>query len=465
MVLPVRTAVSQALAAVGVSAVVLLGGVATAPPATAQTPAAVQAPAVEASQAQLDELLAQMLREPTNIDLTLRYARVATELHDYEAAITALERLLFFNPTLSRPRLELGVLYYRVGSYAQARTYLEQAQQSPDVPPDSAALISEYLTAIGKRDSPQRFSADVFTGLLSETNANFGPTGSNVLVGGLTIPLPSQFTKKADQSWATSGSMIYSYDLDDQNSTTLDLTGRGFFTRHIRVRDLDLVALESTFGPRTTLATLGFTGFSFHPYVIADWVHLGPDPLYHALGFGLEAVQKITPALAVSAIYEVRDQRFYDSALRPTVADLSGVPNSLSLQGVYRFGGNQAVSALVGFADDSTRVPFQDNRQIVGTLGYQIAYPAPFEFINTASSWTTNAYVTRSVYNYGGPDPLVDPNTTRRDRVWRLSAIENMPMTNDLGLYLQLQYDRVNSTLINFSYSNVTVLFGPQIHF
>ena len=49
--------------------------------------------------------------------------------------------------------------------------------------------------------------------------------------------------------------------------------------------------------------------------------------------------------------------------------------------------------------------------------------------------------------------------------MWRLSAIENMPMTNDLGLYLQVQYDRVNSTLINFSYSNVTVLFGPQIHF
>lgn len=404
-----------------------------------------------------------MLYDPANIELTLRYARVATELHDYEAAITALERLLFFNPTLARPRLELGVLYYRVGSYAQARTYLEQARAAPDVPPDSAALIDDYLTEISKRDTPQRFSADVFTGILSETNANFGPTGSNVLVGGLTIPLPSQFTHKADQSWATSGSALYSWDMDDQNSTTLDLTGRGFFTRHIRVRDLDLVALESTLGPRTSLATLGFTGSSFHPYVIADWVHLGPDPLYHALGFGLEANQKITPALSVSAIYEMRDQRFYNSTLRTTVANLSGVLNAISLQGVYRFGGNQAVTGLIGFADDSTRVPFQDNRQLVGTLGYQIAYPAPFDL--SALSWTTNAYVTRSVYNYGGSDPLVDPNVTRRDRVWRLSAVENMPITNDVGLYLQLQYDRDNSTLLNFSYSNFTVLFGPQVHF
>jgi len=40
-----------------------------------------------------------------------------------------------------------------------------------------------------------------------------------------------------------------------------------------------------------------------------------------------------------------------------------------------------------------------------------------------------------------------------------------MPIANDIGLYLQLQYDRVNSTLINFSYNNFTILFGPQIHF
>ncbi|HYM72108.1 MAG TPA: hypothetical protein VET89_03935 [Stellaceae bacterium] len=450
----------QVRAAAGIAALILLG-TAAAVPAAAQTPTA-EPPA---TQAQLDDLLAQTLRDPTNIELTLRYARVATELHDYEAAITALERLLFFNPTLARPRLELGVLYYRLGSYAQARTYLEQAQAAPDVPPDSAALIADYLADIGKRDSVQRFTADVFTGLLSESNANFGPTGSNVLVGGLTIPLPSQFTRKADQSWATSGSMTYSYDLDDQNSTTLDLTGRGFFTRHIRVRDLDLVALESTFGPRTTLATLGFTGFSFHPYGIADWVHLGPDPLYHALGFGLEANQKITPALSVSTIYEMRDQRFYDSALRPTVADLSGVQNAISLQGTYRFGGNQAVTALVGFSDDSTRQPFQDNRQFVATLGYQVAYQAPFDIVRSGASWTTSAYVTKSIYRYGGPDPLIDPNTTRRDDVWRLSAVENMPITNDFGLYLQLQYDRVNSTVINFSYKNFTVLFGPQVHF
>ena len=456
MFFPIRTAGARWLAAAGI--VALAAG---AMPARAM---AADAPAGD-SQGQLDQLLHEMLRDPTNIDLTLRYAKLATEQENYEAAITALERLLFFNPTLARPRLELGVLYYRLGSYTQARSYLEQARAAPDVPADSAALIDQYLEDVGKRDSTQRFTADVFTGLLAETNANFGPTGSNVLVQGLTIPLPSQFSHKADQSWATSGSAVYSYDLGDQDRTTLDLTGSGFFTKHARVRDLDLVALESTFGPRTTLATWGLTDFTFHPYVIADYVHLGGDGLYHALGFGLEAQKRITPAITIRSIYEFRDQRFYDTPARPTVATLSGNLNAISLQGIYRFGGNQALTASVGFADDSARVASQDNRQLVGTLGYQIAYVVPFEFVQSGSAWTTTGAVTRSVYDYGGPDPLVSATTTRLDRVWRFSVVENAPFTKQLGLYMQLQYDRVNSTLINFSYNNFTVLFGPQVHF
>src|SRR3954467_15757257 len=112
MILPIRPDPSFSLAAAAMTVLMLLGAAVMSWPAAAQTGAADP----PASQALQDELLSQMLRDPTNIDLTLRYARVATELQNFEAAITALERLLFFNPTLARPRLELGVLYYRLGS-------------------------------------------------------------------------------------------------------------------------------------------------------------------------------------------------------------------------------------------------------------------------------------------------------------------------------------------------------------
>ena len=54
-----------------------------------------------------DAMFAQVLREPANLDLSFRFAEVATATGDYEAAIGALERMLFYNPALPRARLEL----------------------------------------------------------------------------------------------------------------------------------------------------------------------------------------------------------------------------------------------------------------------------------------------------------------------------------------------------------------------
>ena len=44
-------------------------------------------------------------------DLTYDLVRVSSRIGDYQAAIGALERLLFYNPDLARVRYELGSLY------------------------------------------------------------------------------------------------------------------------------------------------------------------------------------------------------------------------------------------------------------------------------------------------------------------------------------------------------------------
>jgi hypothetical protein len=53
-----------------------------------------------------ERLHAQMLREPTNYPLTFAYVKVATDRGDYEAAIAALERLLYYNPNLAHVKYD-----------------------------------------------------------------------------------------------------------------------------------------------------------------------------------------------------------------------------------------------------------------------------------------------------------------------------------------------------------------------
>lgn len=98
-----------------------------------------------AKQAQFKEMYAQLLDDPSNTDLTLQYAELAAELGDYEAAVSPLERLLMSNPDVPKIRLELGILYYLLGSYDMAKTYLQEAKQAQSAKPEIIEQADEYL--------------------------------------------------------------------------------------------------------------------------------------------------------------------------------------------------------------------------------------------------------------------------------------------------------------------------------
>ena len=90
---------------------------ADARPALAQT-AAVPA----ADEAEYDAAFQEMLRKPSDLDVLFKFAMIASKTGDLEGAISALERMLLVDPDLPRVRLELGVLYYRLGSFEVARS-------------------------------------------------------------------------------------------------------------------------------------------------------------------------------------------------------------------------------------------------------------------------------------------------------------------------------------------------------
>jgi hypothetical protein len=52
-------------------------------------------------------------------------------------------RMLIYAP--NTPRLELGILYYRLGAYDVARSYFGQALANPSIPPSVAAQVRLYL--------------------------------------------------------------------------------------------------------------------------------------------------------------------------------------------------------------------------------------------------------------------------------------------------------------------------------
>src|ERR1700678_1669440 len=71
-------------------------------------------------QARIDAAFKQVLADPANIDLAYKYAGLLIQAGSYEPAAGVLERILVVDSKQPVVRLELGVLYFRLGSYALA---------------------------------------------------------------------------------------------------------------------------------------------------------------------------------------------------------------------------------------------------------------------------------------------------------------------------------------------------------
>ena len=94
---------------------------------------------------EFDKVFLQMLDDPSDIDITLRYAELAIKLEDYESAIPAMERILIFNPELVDIKLELGVLYYRLESYDTAKEYFNKVNKDKKASVELREKASNYL--------------------------------------------------------------------------------------------------------------------------------------------------------------------------------------------------------------------------------------------------------------------------------------------------------------------------------
>ncbi|HTT80423.1 MAG TPA: hypothetical protein VMF86_12165, partial [Stellaceae bacterium] len=204
-----------------------------------------------ALEAKKEALFQLMLKNPANLDATFAYADISAQLGDNEEAVSALERMLLFNPNLPRVKLELGALYFRMGSYAISRAYFDKVLAAHP-PPDVRARVESYLQRIADLSSTQHFTGYVSAGVQYQSDANLAP-GCSVctsLVPGLLIPLTSEFVKAGDENFFTTGAARYSYDLGTQNRDTFEIDSVGYANRYLSFTRLDLDVAELTAGVR-----------------------------------------------------------------------------------------------------------------------------------------------------------------------------------------------------------------------
>jgi tetratricopeptide (TPR) repeat protein len=329
-----------------------------------QSPSELSADEKAKLKAEYDRLFADMLKRPADLDLMFQFAAVAARLGNYEAAISTLERMLLFNRDLPRVKLELGVLYFRIGSYSVARSYLQGALAGRDVPEQVRQKVALYLAQIEKRTSRSHLAGAITFGARYQTNANAGPSSDLIKLFGLDATLNNAFLRQPDWNLFVSGFADHAYDLRWGDGEVWETTLQAYYARQLDHTEVNLGFVEATTGPRFIVLKDEGVNLTFRPFALANVVTLGDESDFHSFGGGFEVRRGFfSDRLALDGGITYRRKIFQDSNTRPTNDLFTSDDLLYALGASYQLNGSTVVSLSGYYNDERARADFNTNQQ------------------------------------------------------------------------------------------------------
>ncbi len=423
---------------------------------------AVQPVPARAQDLSQDQLFQQMVAQPANHDVTFEFVRVARSRGDYEAAIGALERLLFYNPNLPQVKYELGSLYFQLGSYEMARRYFKEALASPTLNPATRQRIEAYLPETEKLTLQSRLSGFVQTGIRSQSNATFAPSGSLLRLGGADFTLLPTAQKKSDINWFGLAGVSHDYDLNNRRGDILETRFVGYLTAQDRFSNLNVGLFDVSIGPRFQLPEL-MPGASLKIYGVGGNTWVGGSNYLSSGGAGTSLRLPFTQQWTVQPEFEWRQNNFALGNMANVSTFNSGATYTGAVTSTYQLAQPLRLDtrAVVRRGDATFSYQAFDQWALEAALIYQFAPP----FDSITRNWSIAPFVKYIETRFDAANPFIDPLVVRRDDQWSYGGILNMPINTTFGVSVAVQYDKVNSNLPNYRLDNFSVIAGPTARF
>jgi tetratricopeptide (TPR) repeat protein len=426
-------------------------------------PAGAQAPSPELKK-QYDDAFQETLTKPADLDVLFKFASLATQVGDMEGAISALERMLLINPDLPRVRLELGVLYYRLGSYEAARTYFETAVASPGVPGEVKDKANQYLAEINTKTSLSTLGGEVFIGARYQSNANLGPATSRVLLFGQAANLNQAGLGTADWGGVASVQFRHTWDFGNQDRSALETLFTAYANRQFQLSAANVTLLDLTTGPRFRVMSGTLEDFTLKPFVTGGYVWVADTPYYGSWGGGLESNVLLANGFRNISVAVFRRQDNQDTSYLPTNSQYRG--NLMTLNTAFQY---ELAPTVMVFATGSAQrfdadiAPWQSYNLfgIGGGLAFRFMDP----FLKTGLPWTINLSVSEQWWAYDQPDPVVDPGTMRYQTDTILNIVLNIPFDERTTFSLSGGRFVRTATVPNYEFTNNSFMFGVTWRF
>lgn len=425
--------------------------------------AQVQAPMDPAMERQVEDAYRQVLRQPGDLAAWSRYARLQVDGGNYEGGIAALERLMLqpdYPPGLP---LEIGTLYFRLGSYAMAEAMVRQALDDPRLPADQRAFGQALLRDVQKRNQRSQLSGHASFGLRTQTNPAYRSSESTVLSGGLAVPLPASQQPDSDWDASLGLSLRHLYDLETQNSAAINTTfgvhvvdyhdSRGGLTA-TPTNAYDLLLLDFTTGIDFKPLPASLPQLTLRPHVAFSHLSAQGHRYLDSKGVGLDFVLRMDERTLAEVTLDVHSRDFNRRVDLANADEVSGRLAGVRGRLVREFAPGHVLAGDIAFRSNRTYRQFNDYDQQEARVTYSYSYASPVASLQ--GGWTTSAWLAGVRRDYDAADPSISAATSRRDTEWRIGLGQVVPLADRWFAQFTLEHARNRSNLPNFRYRNTS---------
>ncbi|WP_425405547.1 tetratricopeptide repeat protein [Hwanghaeella sp.] len=407
-----------------------------------------------------DEATQQLGRtmKSASVDDGLALAELAISEGRYEQAVGILSGLLLRAPDNATLKLLLGDLYSRMGSFPQARIYVEEALASGKLSPKQVqdANIILALMAGGQPEEKDRFS---FGGSLSaalryRSNASGGTNNDTVLINDQAVAVQDNAREEKDWDWSTTASIRLGYEITPD--IAMDTRGFLFIRKQNQEQQNDLGIVELTPGLRFDLIKEKDLQVRVRPYLIGSGATLDGQAALLVGGAGVQSQQLVNRRIIFSESAEFRlvDYRTIDG--RAGLENLDGDEKRLTAGATYLF--TETLSGRLDYRGVWRDTQQESDDRVQHRYRGSMTYRYPFSFTDDKSRIKFAVAYTES--DFDGPDRNISAVTTREDEEWSFDLSNATPIAEDLTVDLSASYTTRDSNLPNFETEDTSVSAG-----
>ncbi|RVU33954.1 tetratricopeptide repeat protein [Hwanghaeella grinnelliae] len=412
----------------------------------------------EEATVQLDKTI-----KSASVDDGLSLAELAIDEGRYEQAVGILSGLLLRAPDNATLKLLLGDLYSRMGSFPQARLYVEDALASGKLTPEQVqdANIILALMAGGKPEAKDPFSmsGSLSSALRFRTNATGGTNSDIVLINDQAVAVQANAQEESDWDWSTTLSLRAGYEIT--SDIAMDTRGFLFVRKQRQETTNNLSVVQVTPGIRFDLVKEKELQVRVRPYVIGSAGELGGRAALMIGGAGVEAQQLVDRRWIFSQSAEYRYVDYRATTDRPGLENLDGDEKRLSAGATYLF--TETLSGRLDYRGNWRDTNRESDDRIQHRYRGSVTYRYPFSFTEDKSRLRFAAAYTES--DFEGLDRSISVNTVREDEQWEFDLSNTTPIAEDLTLDLSASYSTRDSNLPNFVTEDTTVSAGVTWRF